>query len=89
MWWGLTIFCSIVPSTLQKTTDDKYAFFSAIIGIQTLIEQGLSFPTIHILAETEEESGSQHIVPYLDQVLKDIGTPPTAVFILDSGGVSN
>jgi len=74
----------------RGTTDDKYSFFTTIIAIQTLHDRGLDYPTVHIMEECEEESGSPNIVPYMHKALDDIGSPaPSAVFILDSGGVDN
>ncbi|CAB9512290.1 peptidase, M20 [Seminavis robusta] len=69
----------------RGTTDDKYAFFSAVIMFQTLMEQGLPYPTVHIVVETEEESGSPHLEPHLDELVHDIGSPDV-VYVLDSGG---
>jgi len=69
----------------RGTTDDKYAFFSTVIMLQTLMELELPFPTMHIIVETEEESGSPFLEPHLDALLEDIGQPDV-VYVLDSGG---
>jgi len=69
----------------RGTTDDKYAFFSSMIILQTLMDLDLPFPTVHVVIETEEESGSPHLDSYLDSLLEDIGEPDI-VYVLDSGG---
>lgn len=69
----------------RGTTDDKYAFFASMIILQTLQELDLPYPTVHIIVETEEESGSPNLEPHLDELLNDIGSPDV-VYVLDSGG---
>lgn len=69
----------------RGTTDDKYAFFASMIILQTLQELNLPYPTVHIVVETEEESGSPNLEPHLDALLADIGTP-NVVYVLDAGG---
>jgi len=49
------------------------------------MDLGLPHPTMHIIIETEEESGSPNLEPYLDELLQDIGQPDI-VYVLDSGG---
>lgn len=72
----------------RGTTDDKYAFFASMIILETLMELGLDFPTLHIVIETEEESGSPNLEPHLDALLADIGSPDV-VYVVDSGGPDN
>lgn len=43
--------------------DDKCAFFSSMIILQTLVDLDMDFPTVHVIVETEEESGSPNLEP--------------------------
>jgi len=56
-----------------------------MIILQTLMDLEMPYPTVHIIIETEEESGSPNLKPYLDELLVDIGKPDV-VYVLDSGG---
>lgn len=47
--------------------DDKGQFFAALSGIQAAIESGLPLPTIKIILEGQEESGSTALTTLLSQ----------------------
>jgi acetylornithine deacetylase/succinyl-diaminopimelate desuccinylase-like protein len=64
--------------------DDGYAIFSAIVGIKAIQDQGLPHGRVVIVIEGSEESGSPHLVHYLNQLKERIGEPDLMV-CLDSG----
>ncbi len=67
--------------------DDGYSTFAALTAINAIQAQGLSHPRCVILIEATEESGSQDLLFYLEQLLPRIGTPELIV-CLDSGCVN-
>ncbi|CAD8186262.1 unnamed protein product [Paramecium pentaurelia] len=50
----------------RGVADDGYAPYAAIAALQTLLSQGLEHPTIEMLFEGEEESGSNFLMQYFD-----------------------
>ena len=48
--------------------DDGYAVYASVAAIQALKAQGVAHPRIVGLIETCEESGSQDLLPYIDQL---------------------
>ncbi|CAD8184292.1 unnamed protein product [Paramecium octaurelia] len=53
--------------------DDGYAIMASVIAIKTIQELGLKHPRIIMAFEADEESGSQHIYHYLEQLKEKIG----------------
>lgn len=66
--------------------DDGYAIFTAILSIKALQVQNLPHPRIQILIEGDEESGSQDLPYYLEQLKEKIGNPDL-IICLDSGAM--
>ena len=64
--------------------DDGYAMFAALSAILALQQAGKSHPTCFVLIEASEESGSNDLPAYLEQIQAKIGTP-NQVICLDSG----
>lgn len=64
--------------------DDGYAVFGAISAVRVLKEQNIAHGRIVIMIEACEESGSQDLMYYVNQLEKEIGIP-TLVLCLDSG----
>ena len=64
--------------------DDGYALFAAVSAIKALQQQAAPHARIVILIEFSEESGSPHLVPYLEKYQELIGSPDL-VIALDSG----
>ncbi|CAK65277.1 unnamed protein product (macronuclear) [Paramecium tetraurelia] len=52
----------------RGVADDGYAPYAAIAALQTLISQKLEHPTIEMLFEGEEESGSNFLMQYFDKL---------------------
>lgn len=65
--------------------DDGYAIFAAVGAIETAKRIGAKLPRIVILIEGSEESGSEDLPAYLDELKDEIGSP-RAVITLDSEG---
>jgi acetylornithine deacetylase/succinyl-diaminopimelate desuccinylase-like protein len=63
--------------------DDGYAIFAAVAVLNALQEQGIPLPTIRIIAEFSEESGSRDLPHYIDTYSHQIGSPDL-VICLDS-----
>ena len=64
--------------------DDGYAVYASIAAIQAIQAQGVAHPRIVGLFETDEESGSGDLLPYVDALrhrMGDVGL----VICLDSG----
>jgi hypothetical protein len=61
-----------------------YAVFGAVSAVRVLKEQGVSHGRIVIMIEACEESGSQDLMYYVNELEKEIGIP-TLVLCLDSG----
>ena len=68
----------------RGASDDGYAVFSAIAGIKAIQEQGQKHGRIVIIVEGSEESGSPHLMPYIENMKERIGKPDLLV-CLDSG----
>ena len=68
----------------RGTVDDGYAVFTAITAIRALQAQELAHPSIQILLEASEESGSIDLPYYLDKYA-DQFTAPDTLICLDSG----
>lgn len=63
--------------------DDGYAIYSAIAIIKMLVARQLPHPTITILIEASEESGSPDLPVYMEELSAVIGEP-SLVIALDS-----
>ena len=68
----------------RGAADDGYALYCAMSSIAAIKEQNLPHPTIKLLIECSEESGSPDIKAYLDHLAKRIGAPDL-ILVLDSG----
>jgi acetylornithine deacetylase/succinyl-diaminopimelate desuccinylase-like protein len=64
--------------------DDGYAICCAILAIKALQEQGIPHGRIVIVIEGSEESGSIHLMDYIDHLKAEIGIP-SLIVCLDSG----
>jgi acetylornithine deacetylase/succinyl-diaminopimelate desuccinylase-like protein len=64
--------------------DDGYSIFSAITSIKAAQIQNVPLPNVIIMIESREESGSQDLPFYVDELKDQIGSP-TLVICLDSG----
>lgn len=64
--------------------DDGYSAYASLTAIRALEEQGLPFPRCVIIIEACEESGSDDLPFYIDELAERIGTP-SLVICLDSG----
>lgn len=64
--------------------DDGYSSFSAMLAIKAAQMRGAPLPRICLVLETEEESGSENLMPLLAAAESYIGKPD-ALFCLDSG----
>jgi acetylornithine deacetylase/succinyl-diaminopimelate desuccinylase-like protein len=64
--------------------DDGYAVYAAITAILALDQQGIPRPRCVGIIESSEESGSQDLPPYLDQLRPRLGNVGLVV-CLDSG----
>lgn len=63
--------------------DDGYAIFSAVLAIEALHAQHLARPRCLILIEASEESSSEDLPFYIEQLAPRLGTP-SLVIALDS-----
>ena len=68
----------------RAAADDGYALFSALASVLALQQQDLAHPTIQILIEASEESGSIDLPYYIDKYA-DKFYSPDLVICLDSG----
>jgi acetylornithine deacetylase/succinyl-diaminopimelate desuccinylase-like protein len=68
----------------RGAADDGYAVFSAVLGLKAVQEQGLKHGRVVIVIEGSEESGSPHLVHYINKLKDRIGAPDLLV-CLDSG----
>ena len=64
--------------------DDGYALFSSLLSIKNLQKSGVKHGNIIILIEGSEESGSCHLMSYIEK-LKDRIKTPKLIVCLDSG----
>ncbi len=64
--------------------DDGYAVYASIAAIQAIQAQGVAHPRIVGLFETDEESGSGDLLPYVDALRERLGEVGL-VICLDSG----
>ncbi len=64
--------------------DDGYASFVCIAMVKYLQSKGVVLPRVIILVEGDEESGSTHLMPYIEKLKDRIGTPRVC-FCMDSG----
>lgn len=66
----------------RGVADDGYSVYAAIASVKTLMALNLEYPTIEMLFEGEEESGSNYLMQYFDMLnLKNI----SIMAALDSG----
>ena len=68
----------------RGTADDGYALFAALVALETLDARGLARPSVDVLIEASEESGSPDLPTYLDALGDRLGQPDLVV-CLDSG----
>lgn len=64
--------------------DDGYAIFSSLISIKAIQDFGLKHGKVNIIIEGSEESGSPHLMQYIEKLNEKIGTPDLLV-CMDSG----
>jgi acetylornithine deacetylase/succinyl-diaminopimelate desuccinylase-like protein len=64
--------------------DDGYAVFTCMLAIKNAQHQGVKWPRCVMVLETEEESGSGHLIALLDAAKEAIGKPDF-LFCMDSG----
>lgn len=64
--------------------DDGYAIFSSLMAIKAIQDFGLKHGKVNIIIEGSEESGSPHLMQYIDHLKEKIGTPDLLV-CMDSG----
>jgi acetylornithine deacetylase/succinyl-diaminopimelate desuccinylase-like protein len=68
----------------RGASDDGYAIFSSVLAIKSIQAFGHKHGKISILIEGSEESGSPHLMQYIEKLEKNIGSPDLLV-CLDSG----
>lgn len=64
--------------------DDGYAIFSSILAVKNLQQQGIPHGRVVVLIEGSEESGSIHLMTYVNKLKSRIGEPNLCI-CLDSG----
>ena len=64
--------------------DDGYALFSSILAVKNLQKQGIPHGRVVVLIEGSEESGSIHLMNYVNKLKSRIGEPNLCI-CLDSG----
>lgn len=64
--------------------DDGYAAFVCVCMLKYLQGKGVKMPRVVIICEGDEESGSTHLMPYVQKLSDRIGTPRVC-FCMDSG----
>lgn len=65
-------------------SDDGYSVFATMLAIKAAQNLQKELPTINLVLETEEESGSENLVPLL-QVAEEYVGIPDCLFCMDSG----
>lgn len=68
----------------RGAADDGYALFASVACIKALREQGVPHPRCILMIESSEESGSKHLMPYVDHLAPRIGSLDL-IICLDSG----
>jgi len=68
----------------RGSVDDGYGNYLCALSVAALQESGIDHPTIRLLIETCEESGSPDLPAYLEALEADLGSPDLIV-VLDSG----
>lgn len=68
----------------RGAADDGYSIFSSIGAVKSIQEQGGKHGRVVIVIEGSEESGSPHLIPYINKLSDRIGKPDLMV-CLDSG----
>lgn len=68
----------------RGSSDDGYAVFTCMLAVKAGQEQGAKMPRVCMVLETEEESGSDHLIDLLMQA-KDATGVPDVLFCMDSG----
>lgn len=66
--------------------DDGYSAFSAMLALKAIQEQGKSHPRVVLVLETEEESGSPHLIRLLTEAKGLIGQIDVCL-CMDSGAM--
>jgi len=64
--------------------DDGYAIFSSLLAVKALQTHGIKHGRVVILIEGSEESGSPHLMTYVNKLKDRIGEP-NLIVCLDSG----
>lgn len=73
----------------RGSVDDKYAFYSSLFAIKSLLDNDVAIPNIYLLVDLEEESGSPNLYQYLLKMRDELNITPDFAAILDSGGLNN
>lgn len=68
----------------RGSADDGYAFFGTVLMAKTLKTLKTSMPSMTLIFESDEESGSKDIVYFMEKN-KKLFPEPNLVFCLDSG----
>ena len=67
--------------------DDGYSITAAMIAVKACQDQGQPHGRVVMVLETEEESGSPHLIDTLNRIKPRIGTP-SLIVCLDSGAMT-
>jgi len=68
----------------RGSSDDGYSAFTCMLAVKAAQAQGAPLPRICLVLETEEESGSENLIPLLDKAKEATGVPDF-LFCMDSG----
>jgi acetylornithine deacetylase/succinyl-diaminopimelate desuccinylase-like protein len=71
----------------RGAADDGYSLFSSISALRAVQLQGGKHGRVVIVIEGSEESGSPHLIPYLEKLADRIGSPDLMI-CLDSGALN-
>jgi len=69
----------------RGTSDDGYSIYAGMLIIKSLQKQNLDHERIVFIMESEEESGSPHLMPYIHKLAPRIGKVDL-VLVIDTGG---
>lgn len=68
----------------RGSSDDGYSAFTCMLAVKAGQEQGVAMPRVVLVLETEEESGSDNLIPLLHMAKEATGVPDL-LFCMDSG----
>ena len=57
----------------RGSSDDGYSAFTCMLAIKAAQEQGAVMPRVCLVLETEEESGSEHLLELMAQAKEATG----------------